>query len=549
MDCNSNQEDKFYLPKINDKIYQEIKSFKNFEFKNNIAFEALIRTNAYQDLRNMEYSERIIAAKKLGFNESDAKYAGLPWIIFKILREDIYYDKKGHALEFTKQFRLLIQKYSKEEKLTEPINCFEKICTYYILEETYPLNEILEFYTIEDMHFLQIIIDCFYEIFFNFLYKHDDMHKYHNDIKNSFNSLILSCLETSTYTFEGTVAENVLNGYRNSNLYILEHIHNGIDKLFTFYCQTEKVFTYTGEKVQDINKNIILENLDKCLFILVSNSNDSKQAYILLLCESKLSFGNINEATKASLIVNDITKFKFRDYNQVDLVTTFDTNILLGHIDDFVSQLNQSDIKKNKEIINLTFKRPLLTFHENNLAMIKVDMNLPYKDFMDFMENIKNEYDKNNNILKNTLELMHETIKNSDAHKTKNNIGDAFFCYDYYHMRIEHTISINDDIKDKNKNDINIKGLKDEIVQISRNDLYLKKEKNEQILALENRIKKESRCLKKNPALLKNNSNFVFNEEKFQESHIQSDTALRYYYKIAPYIKENQYSNIIIDFK
>lgn len=547
-----NIEDDFFLPKRSDGIYQEIDSYEDYEFRNNIAFEVLIRTSVYHDLLNMEYSERIIAAKQLGFNELDSKFAGLPWMIFKVLRNDTHKDKEGNNFDLKSHFRLLISIYSEKYNLKDKFNLFEQLSAYYLLNEKFPLNEILFNYDIEDIHLLSIIIDGYYKIALYYLYKTNNINN-QKDIENSFSKLFLSCIETSTYVLEDiiddtTIEENILDGYLNKNSYKLEDIHNGLDKLITYYIKEGKVFTYTGQKVKHMNKNIILENLDKCRYVWVSKNNGYSQDYILLLSESEKSFGSTKESDAGNSIVSNILNFKFMDYESTLSVSLVYTDISLYNLKDFVSQLKQCDIKNKKEIINLKFKRPLLTIHENNINKIEVDMNLPYKDFMDFMKNIKNEYDKNNNIVKNTSVLINKESEIKDATLTKKNIANAFYCYDYYHMRLNQTKIKNNKLKEENKNNPTIQRLEKEIEQI--NNLDLSVSMKDQIRSdKEYKIYHEAKELIVAPALYKGSPNFVFKEKNFENSGIQPHSASSYYSKIASYIDNELYNEIMTDVK
>ena len=66
-----------YLPQRDDEIYNEIEKFQDYELKNNLIFELLLRTKEYANLQEMGRDARIKAAKSLGFSVDNAKYAGL----------------------------------------------------------------------------------------------------------------------------------------------------------------------------------------------------------------------------------------------------------------------------------------------------------------------------------------------------------------------------------------------------------------------------------------------------------------------------------------
>ena len=89
-----------------------------------------------------------------------------------------------------------------------------------------------------------------------------------------------------------------------------------------------------------------------------------------------------------------------------------------------------------KSEITTNFKRELKI---NNTPSIKIELNpnLPKEELIAYISKIKDEYDKNNSIIKTPLELLGETLEKSDNKKTPKKpkasvYADWFYIYDYW---------------------------------------------------------------------------------------------------------------------
>jgi hypothetical protein len=70
-------------------------------------------------------------------------------------------------------------------------------------------------------------------------------------------------------------------------------------------------------------------------------------------------------------------------------------------------------------------------------SKIKLNLNLPKEELISYITKIKDEYDKNNSIIKTPLELLGETLEKSDNKKTPKKpkasvYADWFYIYDYW---------------------------------------------------------------------------------------------------------------------
>lgn len=81
--------------------------------------------------------------------------------------------------------------------------------------------------------------------------------------------------------------------------------------------------------------------------------------------------------------------------------------------------------------------RPNLHLEKMKETKIKLNLNLPKKELIAYLSKIKDEYDKNNSIIKTPLELLGETLEKSDNKKTPKKpkasvYADWFYIYDYW---------------------------------------------------------------------------------------------------------------------
>ena len=108
------------------------------------------------------------------------------------------------------------------------------------------------------------------------------------------------------------------------------------------------------------------------------------------------------------------------------------------------NQNNEINIIENINInknyipsIHFGYARPLLKFKKNKIFNTETNLNLPKEELIAYISKIKDEYDKNNSIIKTPLELLGETLDKSDNKKTLKKpkasvYADWFYIYDYW---------------------------------------------------------------------------------------------------------------------
>jgi hypothetical protein len=106
-------------------------------------------------------------------------------------------------------------------------------------------------------------------------------------------------------------------------------------------------------------------------------------------------------------------------------------------------EIHQSyNIKKNKYISKLYLKKYRHLGYENKKVSIDFDLNLPKDELIAYISKIKDEYDKDNSIIKSPLELLGEELEKADEikskvlpndkQKRKKAMAEAFYVYDIY---------------------------------------------------------------------------------------------------------------------
>lgn len=148
-------------------------------------------------------------------------------------------------------------------------------------------------------------------------------------------------------------------------------------------------------------------------------------------------------------------------------------------------------------------------------------------------------------LYKQTTQFIENFFKNTQVKlKKQTALADAFFCYDYYHYRLEKVTSEN---KRRQKQNFENVILQDAIASIKSidNDTFLSYPlKKEHKAPYEEVVQYEELKELDVPTLNKEYPSYVFDESKFRKSGINRSTALKYYQWIKPYI-DGKYIEII----
>jgi hypothetical protein len=105
---------------------------------------------------------------------------------------------------------------------------------------------------------------------------------------------------------------------------------------------------------------------------------------------------------------------------------------------EFLTLANIKNGEKSKQIIENKFSRPIFDM-PNKLRCEISNLNIafPKGELIAYISKIKDEYDKDNSIIKTPLELLGETLEKSDNKKTPKKpkasvYSDWFYIYDYW---------------------------------------------------------------------------------------------------------------------
>lgn len=546
MDYDFNSYYEYKIPSRDDKRYKEIESFELYQLRNNVIFEILIRSKRYKELTKLKTKERIQTAVELGFNENDARYAGLPWGIFRIIIKEDFNDKNGLPFDMKMMFRYLISEYKNDDDLLfeEKINSLDKIFTYFTLKKEEPLDSILTEYSHKDEYLFENITDGYCMLVSYYLNTCGKASDYRILIEKGFKKLMSYCSRNTDYLLQDIIEnnnektiENIFNVKTDKEDYFIRDIKNGLDRLISYYIDQKKVFTTLGTQVKTIPKNVILNNKGNCVLIFGKDHKGKKDNFLMLLIEEEQNFNKKEEIEILRKKVSDIKKFKFKKLSKIKMILSLDDSIHLNNIDaHFKKDLTLLDFKETTHHYSLLQARPNIKFNETNIVNIQVNMNLPEKEFLEYMKKIKNSYDKDNKILKNINRLINPKLSNKHELLTvKRKIADSFFCYDYYSARLRQVT--------ENNNYHEMQMLKEELEIIEKHNSYTTEEKNIQISFIKNSMSKIKERQEITPSINKKSKHFIFKEPIFRQYNINPSTAYGYYSDIIELLRKLKYSD------
>ncbi|MDD3007963.1 MAG: hypothetical protein RBR70_11485 [Arcobacter sp.] len=203
--------------------------------------------------------------------------------------------------------------------------------------------------------------------------------------------------------------------------------NENINKLVNKYLKKRIVISYLEEKNDEIK---LLRNYGFSLETMLMT-----EILNILKKDFKLFSGLINRmgTYPSDILINK--KYK-------NLSIYFEKgNFILESYDNkniIVEEIDKKNI--NKDFISslrFNFRRPKLQFEKNKIVKIELNLNLPKEELIVYISKIKDEYDKDNSIIKTPLELLGETLEKSDNKKTPKKpkasvYADWFYIYDYW---------------------------------------------------------------------------------------------------------------------
>ena len=504
----------------NRKIYEEIENFREAEYIYCIAYEMLIRTDEYNrlleeykplknkskyDMTNEEFLKlrelinkmNQLGLKKtsfLGFdNENDDDH------VFKMIE---YYDEVTnspwnvrmlHKFESDSDeniFYLLAKFYFEKGELHKFIEGFyypmpqeaKNLVINYIENKSKwkTQEECNEFYDLLNSYFIPCIIE-----------------KSTNEaeLKSlASNSIYLKELDKAFLSMikekkDNNILIQIKSDITNYNIefwnkFTVNDIKDGLNKLIEFYIYKNLIY---NQNMQQINGSIneILKNPSNYYIPCVNRRVEDisiklhKQNDIML----NNDFINNLELNGLKSIINNKGSITLKHVENIYLIQISEY-ITLDLLDDsFLKTLEYEDLKNIYINTEPKFSRPRLMFDEARLTNIPINLNLSKEDLLHYISQIKDEYDRDKNIVKtfdeyffnlpleSDLTEIPENIKFANQKRSsedkkilpvkrdefKKRISYAFYIYDIFKFfipyvkkkRIDNTKKINDEIKQK----------------------------------------------------------------------------------------------------
>ncbi|WP_066403041.1 hypothetical protein [Aliarcobacter cryaerophilus] len=504
----------------NRKIYEEIENFREAEYIYCIAYEMLIRTDEYNrlleeykplknkskyDMTNEEFLKlrelinkmNQLGLKKtsfLGFdNENDDDHVfkmieyydevtNSPWNVRMLHKfesnsdENIFYElakfyfEKGELYKCVKGLYYPMPQEAKKLVLDDIKNkskwkTKEERNEFYDLLESYFIPCIIEESTNEP----ELKSLASYSIYLKELDK-----AFLSMIKEKKDNNILIQIKSdiTNYNIEFW------------NKFTVNDIKDGLNKLIEFYVYNNLIY---NKNMQHINGSIneILKNPSNyyipCVNLRVEDISIEwhKQNDIML----NNAFINNLELNGLKSIINNKGSITLKQVGNIYLIQ-LSKYITLDLLDDsFLKTLEYEDLKNIYINTEPKFSRPRLMFDEARLTNIPINLNLSKEDLLHYISQIKDDYDRDKNIVKtfdeyffnlaleSDLTEIPENIKfanqkrSSDDKKIfpvkrdefKKRISYAFYIYDIFKFfipyikkkRIDNTKKINNEIKQK----------------------------------------------------------------------------------------------------
>ena len=140
-------------------------------------------------------------------------------------------------------------------------------------------------------------------------------------------------------------------------------------------------------------------------------------------------------------------------------------------------------------------------------------------------------------LYKQVIKFSEDLFKDTQVKlKKQTALSDAFFCYDYYQYRLEEVAKKNKRRQEQNLENFILQDAIESIELINNDSFMTDAQKRKERISDEEVIGIENLNLLKEPTLNKTSKSYIFAEQKFKKSGINSSTALKYYQWIKPYI-------------
>lgn len=203
--------------------------------------------------------------------------------------------------------------------------------------------------------------------------------------------------------------------------------NENISALVNKYLKKRFVFSYTEEKNDDIE---LLKNYGFTLETMLMTE------ILKILKEDIKVFSGL--VSRNATYPNNILKNKINNNSYVYFEKDSFFSESFDDKNTIVEKIDEKNIDKNFiSSIRFSFRRPQLKFKKNKIFNTEINLNLSKDELIAYISKIKDNFDKDNSIIKTPLELLGETLEKSDNKKTPKKpkasvYADWFYIYDYW---------------------------------------------------------------------------------------------------------------------
>ena len=203
--------------------------------------------------------------------------------------------------------------------------------------------------------------------------------------------------------------------------------NENISALVNKYLKKRFVFSYTEEKNDDIE---LLKNYGFTLETMLMTE------ILKILKEDIKVFSGL--VSRNATYPNNILKNKINNNSYVYFEKDSFFSESFDDKNTIVEKIDEKNIDKNFiSSIRFSFRRPQLKFKKNKIFNTEINLNLSKDELIAYISKIKDNFDKDNSIIKTPLELLGETLEKSNNNKTPKKpkalvYADWFYIYDYW---------------------------------------------------------------------------------------------------------------------
>ncbi len=442
----------------NREIYKEIENFKEAEYIYCIAYEMLIRTDEYNelleeykqfenkskyDMTDDEFSKlrklisrmNQLGLKKtsfLGFdNENDYDHvfkmieyydevSNSPWNVKKLDKFEI-----EPSLGYKSIYHMLIDFYNKKNQLYKLKNGeYKKIHLKRIEEyKSKEINFINDIHITEIYKYINILFipDVTNE---KIIYKALKDITYLNQLDKDFLSMLKE--KKNKDLLIPIKSDFTRYNIKFWNKFYVNDIKDGFNKLIKFHLEHNHIYDQNSQQI-NVSFNEIAENPSN--FYIPCVNRNIKNTFRKWYRENNLVLDNtfINNM-KFNGIKSIFSKegyIRLKKEESIYLVQLSEYISLSLLEKSFLETLTYEDLKNIYIDTEPKFSRPRLMFDEARLTNIPINLNLSKEDLLHYISQIKDEYDRDKNIVKTDIEYFFDLPLESDLTEMPTNIKYA----------------------------------------------------------------------------------------------------------------------------